>query len=532
MPLDPLPLPDAGADARTAPAMRAVPRAARPRRTARPGRRGPSTAWPGSAGRSTACRSRSSWPPPGPGPTASTRSPRRSAPTPARSAASAAAPAGHHSTVRVAVEQSYRTLSRGRGRAAPGARGGARPVHRRRRRRTRGAAGRRGRARCSPAWCTARCWCRSARRRRAGPSRFAQLAIVRGHAAHGGDRGATTAELVAARDAVGRASSGRRAAAARRRGRARLVRRTRRRPGGAARHAAPHASSTPRPRCGVQVASRLGLYWYYRGMMVEARQWQERAVRAGRRSASTGPWCGSCSAARWPWRTGATSARAAHRGRLGGRATARAAAPRRSAGHPRGRAASSAGDAGLGARNTELVRGGRRGDRRIPTVGLLARLARRARRRRRRPRRDGHRPRGRGVRRGRWRGQHLRRLDGLGRGRGRRAGSPRRREPACGGRTGWSPSTARCGCARARACSRSAPTCSRSPGEAPAAVRLYSAARAHNQRAGMRWPMRAGHHRAHREAAETRSTASRSKRRGRRARASRLDDLEPAPART
>src|SRR5690349_19771497 len=39
--------------------------------------------------------------------------------------------------------------------------------------------------------------------------------------------------------------------------------------------------------------------------------------------------------------------------------------------------------------------------------------------------------------------------------------------PASCGRTAWSPGTARCGCARARACSRCAPTCSRSRATPP-----------------------------------------------------------------
>ena len=117
--------------------------------------------------------------------------------------ASAAAPAGHHRTVRFAVEQSYRTLSRRGGAlhravsvvpgpftAASAAALVDRPVAE-------------VRTRCSPASCTARCWCRSARSAPGRPSRFAQLATVRGHAAHSGDA-TETAELVAARDRLGR----------------------------------------------------------------------------------------------------------------------------------------------------------------------------------------------------------------------------------------------------------------------------------------------------------------------------------------
>ena len=125
---------------------------------------------------------------------------------------------------------------------------------------------------------------------------------------------------------------------------------------------------------GVRVASRLGLYWYYRGMMVEARQWQERATRSPTAIRSTGPWCGSCSAARWPWRAGATSPCRSSRTAGRSRATSTRRAPRRSAGHPLGRALRGGRRRGLGERNAELVAAAAAATA-DPTVGLLARLA-------------------------------------------------------------------------------------------------------------------------------------------------------------
>jgi len=200
------------------------------------------------------------------------------------------------------------------------------------------------------------------------PSRFAQLAIVRGHAAHSGDA-TETAELVAARDAwVGGLVD-----AAPRLGDAAepdwfaaldddlaALRAT-------LQHCLAHEPSA----LGVRVASRLGLYWYYRGMMVEARQWQERAAAT----------------------EGDPVDRAVVRLMLGG---SLAMANRRDLALPHiedgwevghvaavrlgealgilGGALFVAGDAGLGARNTELVAAAAAttGD---PTIGLLARLA-------------------------------------------------------------------------------------------------------------------------------------------------------------
>ena len=199
------------------------------------------------------------------------------------------------------------------------------------------------------------------------PSRFAQLAIVRGHAAHSGDA-TETAELVAARDAwVGGLMD-----AAPRLGDAAepdwfaaldddLA---------ALRATLQHCLADAPSALGVRVASRLGLYWYYRGMMVEARQWQERAAAT----------------------EGDPVDRAVVRLMLGG---SLAMANRRDLALPHiedgwavghvpavrlgealgilGGALFVAGDAGLGARNTELVAAAAAttGD---PTVGLLARL--------------------------------------------------------------------------------------------------------------------------------------------------------------
>ena len=106
------------------------------------------------------------------------------------------------------------------------------------------------------------------------PSRFAQLATIRGHATHAA--AAQAADLVAARDrwilelavAVPRLGS----------------------PalGGwlaaldddlaAVRATLQHTLADAPSGLGVAVTCRLGRYWYYRGMMPEARQWQERAL--------------------------------------------------------------------------------------------------------------------------------------------------------------------------------------------------------------------------------------------------------------
>jgi hypothetical protein len=107
------------------------------------------------------------------------------------------------------------------------------------------------------------------------PSRLAQLAIVRGHAAHTAGQ-SETAELVAAGDGWVAEIMG-------------AVPRV----GDAAepdwfaaldddlaalRATLQHHLVDAPSALGVRVASRLGLYWYYRGMMLEARQWQERAT--------------------------------------------------------------------------------------------------------------------------------------------------------------------------------------------------------------------------------------------------------------
>ncbi|MDT0350161.1 BTAD domain-containing putative transcriptional regulator [Pseudonocardia charpentierae] len=110
------------------------------------------------------------------------------------------------------------------------------------------------------------------------PTRFAQLATVRGHAAHAAgqdpvaDPDALTArrdrwveELVTAHPRLGRPGEVGWFAALD----DDLV----------ALRATLHRNLVDAPsRCGVRIASRLGLYWYYRGMMVEARHWQERAT--------------------------------------------------------------------------------------------------------------------------------------------------------------------------------------------------------------------------------------------------------------
>ena len=106
------------------------------------------------------------------------------------------------------------------------------------------------------------------------PSRFTQLATVRGHAAHAA--AADSDALVAARDRWVAALA------------------TSPPPLGdaaepdwfaaldddlaAVRATLQHALADAPSPLGVQVASRLGLYWYYRGMMVEARHWQELAT--------------------------------------------------------------------------------------------------------------------------------------------------------------------------------------------------------------------------------------------------------------
>ena len=291
------------------------------------------------------------------------------------------------------------------------------------------------------------------------PSRFAQLAIVRGHAAHSGDA-TETAELVAARDAwVGGLVD-----AAPRLGDAAepdwfaaldddLA---------ALRATLQHCLADAPSALGVRVASRLGLYWYYRGMMVEARQWQERAA-ATEGDPVDRAWCGSCSAARWPWRTGATSPCRTSR-TVGRSATCPPCASAK-------RWASS------GARSSWRA-----------TPGSARATPSWSRRRPRRPgtRRSGSSPGSPPCSRRRRRprpptSSPLRPTCTTGRWRRRTPSSPgwprtRRRtprwppatsRPACCGRTAWSPSTARCGCARARASSRSAPTCSRSRARPP-----------------------------------------------------------------
>ncbi|MBV9922550.1 MAG: winged helix-turn-helix domain-containing protein, partial [Pseudonocardia sp.] len=106
------------------------------------------------------------------------------------------------------------------------------------------------------------------------PSRFTQLATVRGHAAHAAAD--ESPSLVATRDRWVAALA------------------TSPPPLGDAREpdwfaaldddlaalraTLQHCLADAPSALGVQVASRLGLYWYYRGMMVEARHWQERAT--------------------------------------------------------------------------------------------------------------------------------------------------------------------------------------------------------------------------------------------------------------
>ena len=108
------------------------------------------------------------------------------------------------------------------------------------------------------------------------PTRFTQLATVRGHAAHAVGTQESADELVVRRDRwvedlvtaqprLGRpAEVGWFAALD-----DDLV----------ALRATLHRNLVDAPSaCGVRIAARLGLYWYYRGMMVEARHWQERAT--------------------------------------------------------------------------------------------------------------------------------------------------------------------------------------------------------------------------------------------------------------
>ena len=278
---------------------------------------------------------------------------------------------------------------------------------------------------------------------------------------------------------------------------------------------------------GVRVASRLGLYWYYRGMMVEARQWQERAAAtegdpvdravvrlmlggslamANRRDLAlphiedgwaVGATCPPCaSAKRWASSAGALFV---------------------------------AGDAGLGARNTELVAAvaAATGD---PTVGLLARLAAVPR--------DGG--------------------DGRARGTSSLGASDVYDRAVAADNTfvAWMASDA---AADAALAARDVATgmlwsdrmvaqhrtlrVREGPsllevradllalaGDAPAAVRLYSAARAHNQRAGMRWPLRPVTTELLAEAGDALDRVAFEEAWQAGARLT-LDDLEPAPAR-
>jgi predicted ATPase len=110
------------------------------------------------------------------------------------------------------------------------------------------------------------------------PSRFTQLATVRGHAAHAAadETSDELPALVAARDrwVAALATSPPPLGDARE-------------PDwfaaldddlAAVRATLQHSLADAPSALGVQVASRLGLYWYYRGMMVEARHWQELAT--------------------------------------------------------------------------------------------------------------------------------------------------------------------------------------------------------------------------------------------------------------
>ena len=277
-------------------------------------------------------------------------------------------PAGHHRTVRFAVEQSYRTLSAeeaalhravavvpGPFTAEAAAALVRRPV----------AEVRTVLARLVHCSLLVPLGPLGAGR----PSRFAQLAIVRGHAAHAGDANETAA-LVAARDAwIGGLMD------------------AMPRLGGAGepdwfaaldddlsalRATLQHCLVDAPSALGVRVASRLGLYWYYRGMMVEARQWQERGA------ATEGD---PVDRAVVRLMLGGSLAMANRRDlalphiedgwAIGG------AAPTERLGEALGILAGAlfvAGDAGLGARNTALVAAAATATA-DPTVGLLARLA-------------------------------------------------------------------------------------------------------------------------------------------------------------
>jgi predicted ATPase len=112
------------------------------------------------------------------------------------------------------------------------------------------------------------------------PSRFAQLATVRGHAAHTASASADgllvrrdrwVARLVAGRPRLGRPEEAGWFAALD--------------DDLAGLRATLHRTLVDRPcPAGVAVASRLGMYWYFRGMAVEGRQWMEQAVALGDRS--------------------------------------------------------------------------------------------------------------------------------------------------------------------------------------------------------------------------------------------------------
>lgn len=277
-------------------------------------------------------------------------------------------PAGHHRTVRFAVEQSYRTLSADEARlhravsVVPGpftaelaAALAGRPV----------AEVRTVLARLVHCSLLVPLGPLGPGR----PSRFAQLAIVRGHAAHSIDE-TETADLVATRDrwVAGTADRMPRLGDADE-------------PDwfaaldddlAALRATLQHHLVDAPSALGVRVASRLGLYWYYRGMMVEARQWQERATvpdgdpvdRAVVRLMLGGS---LAMASRRDlavplFEAGWAIARDAHTARLGEALGILAGA------------LFVAGDAGLGERNAALVATAATatGD---PTVALLARLA-------------------------------------------------------------------------------------------------------------------------------------------------------------
>jgi predicted ATPase/DNA-binding SARP family transcriptional activator len=109
-----------------------------------------------------------------------------------------------------------------------------------------------------------------------GPSRFSQLATVRGHAAH--TAGDATTQLHERRDQwVGQlvGELPRLGSAAESSWFTALDDDL-----AAVRAALQHALVDDPSPVGVAVAARLGLYWYLRGMMVEGRLWQERATTA------------------------------------------------------------------------------------------------------------------------------------------------------------------------------------------------------------------------------------------------------------